>query len=263
LHLILRRFFKIIFQVGTAGIVVLIIMFRKPRIYAEVKWHISRILSLLAAIGIASLLLELTVVTIWWHGRFSLYTGTVGLGTLLVPILTWEVSAAVLTAVFLKLHETNPFRLQARIAQTYSVLKRCAGLLIGVATCALPVAVYLLRDTSFTDRTLLEDLLSYYGMFPWQKLFIFVSFAVLAPLPEELLFRGVIYKSFRARTPTIPAVCLSSLVFAAAHMKLTGSSYTFALGLGSCLLYEYSGSLVPPIIMHMLVSVAFLHSVVW
>jgi membrane protease YdiL (CAAX protease family) len=45
-----------------------------------------------------------------------------------------------------------------------------------------------------------------------------VAVAVLAPLSEELLFRGLLLRSLLREMPTVAAVCVAAAVFAAAHL---------------------------------------------
>ncbi len=78
---------------------------------------------------------------------------------------------------------------------------------------------------------------------------------VVAPICEELLFRGYMFTALRNWRGTLPAALLTGLVFGAVHL---GSAPTLdlvplaALGFGLCLLYRYSGSLYPCMIAHSL-----------
>lgn len=76
---------------------------------------------------------------------------------------------------------------------------------------------------------------------------------VLAPICEELLFRGYVFTALRAWRGTWPAAVITGLVFGGIH---AGSAPAIdliplaGLGFGLCLLYRYSGSLYPCIIAH-------------
>ena len=54
------------------------------------------------------------------------------------------------------------------------------------------------------------------------------------------------------RRSPIPAALLSSLLFAAVHGSLTALVPLFVLALVLCWVYERSGSLVAPVVVHML-----------
>ena len=75
---------------------------------------------------------------------------------------------------------------------------------------------------------------------------------VVAPVTEELLFRGALFGSLRARIGSRAAALLSSLLFAAVHGSLTALVPLFVLALVLCWVYERSGSLVAPVAVHML-----------
>jgi len=81
---------------------------------------------------------------------------------------------------------------------------------------------------------------------------------ILAPIAEELMFRGLILRTFMHRMRFWPAAALSSLLFGAFHMyevdTLTGA-VTLAcsvgmLGLVNCYLVRITGRLTPGILVH-------------
>jgi uncharacterized protein len=78
---------------------------------------------------------------------------------------------------------------------------------------------------------------------------------VVAPICEELLFRGYIFTSLRNWRGTLPAAIITGLLFGGVHF---GSAPALdlvplaALGFGLCVLYRYSGSLYPCMIAHSL-----------
>lgn len=78
---------------------------------------------------------------------------------------------------------------------------------------------------------------------------------VIAPLGEELFFRGFFYGALRNwRGPVIAAI-LSGGVFGGVHVGSSPIGYLVPLaffGIGLCLLYEWTGSLYPPIALHAL-----------
>lgn len=56
------------------------------------------------------------------------------------------------------------------------------------------------------------------GTAPWQITLLVVAVVVLAPLGEELLFRGLLLRGLVRRIRFWPAAAISSLLFAAAHV---------------------------------------------
>ena len=78
--------------------------------------------------------------------------------------------------------------------------------------------------------------------------------AILAPISEELFFRGMVYSGLRLRFSLWPAAILSGIIFGLPH-ALTGPLAAVVLaGLGVALawLYERTGSLWPCIFIHVI-----------
>ena len=65
---------------------------------------------------------------------------------------------------------------------------------------------------------------------------------VAAPLCEEFLFRGVLYRGMRATLGVKASIICSAALFAFVHPPL-GFVPIFALGVATALLYEKTGSL--------------------
>lgn len=79
---------------------------------------------------------------------------------------------------------------------------------------------------------------------------VVLSVCVLAPLLEEMLFRGVILRSFLHRFPRWPAIMFSAMLFGAAHLNIYQFVVATVLGALSGWLYERSRSLLPCIVLH-------------
>jgi membrane protease YdiL (CAAX protease family) len=80
-----------------------------------------------------------------------------------------------------------------------------------------------------------------------------IGTAVVAPLVEELLFRGVVFGWMRGRMPIALAVVGSAAVFALAHilyLQWTLLPPLFGVGCVLALVYHYSRSLWPGIVIH-------------
>jgi membrane protease YdiL (CAAX protease family) len=89
---------------------------------------------------------------------------------------------------------------------------------------------------------------------------IFVSTCVAAPIVEETMFRGVLFRSLRDRSAGLGRIVsvafsalLNSLVFAAIHPQgAFGIPVLTTLAVGFSLARQWRGSLVAPIFMHFL-----------
>ena len=80
----------------------------------------------------------------------------------------------------------------------------------------------------------------------------FIVLVILAPIVEELFFRGLLFPAFLKRQPIVLASMLSSLIFGVFHAQLNIGIYTALLGLFLCFLYYRLGSIIPGISLHMI-----------
>ncbi len=76
------------------------------------------------------------------------------------------------------------------------------------------------------------------------------STSILAPIAEEIFFRGFLYGGLRARLGPIGAMIISTVFFTALHFSLDAFIPILVLGLCLAWLYERTGSLYPGIILH-------------
>src|SRR3954471_4980728 len=74
----------------------------------------------------------------------------------------------------------------------------------------------------------------------------------VAPVCEELFFRGFLFRVLRQRMPLWPAAVLDGVLFAFAHGSLVIVPALTALGVVFCFVYERTGSIFPTIALHSL-----------
>ncbi len=83
------------------------------------------------------------------------------------------------------------------------------------------------------------------------SLFLAVIFvAILAPIGEEVFFRGFVYTAFRRQWGVAVAVVASSGLFAVFHIVPLLYVPMFIIGVILAMLFEHRGSLVPNILLH-------------
>ena len=103
----------------------------------------------------------------------------------------------------------------------------------------------------FVDYRLIDLSVPVYfdsGIYPFiPNLLDVISLCVIAPILEELAFRGVILHRWAHRFGLGKAVLFSSLLFGIAHTDVLGA---FLFGIGMCILYLRFQSLWVPIISH-------------
>ncbi|WP_240985475.1 CPBP family intramembrane glutamic endopeptidase [Acididesulfobacillus acetoxydans] len=76
--------------------------------------------------------------------------------------------------------------------------------------------------------------------------------AVLAPMIEETLFRGIIFSSLKSYFGPGTAAVLSAALFSGLHLQLVGFIPRFVLGLMLAYLYSKNRSLYPSMVFHSL-----------
>lgn len=84
---------------------------------------------------------------------------------------------------------------------------------------------------------------------PSMALLLF-SVAIMAPVFEEQIFRGFLYRRIRKHMTPYAAAMISGLVFAVAHLSLANILPLWAIGFALALAYEHSRSLLTPILIH-------------
>lgn len=73
---------------------------------------------------------------------------------------------------------------------------------------------------------------------------------ILIPVSEEMMFRGVLFKRFRERQGFWYSAVCSAMFFMLMHTNTTQMIYAFLLGLMLAYLYERTGSLKAPVLLH-------------
>ncbi|WP_299521824.1 CPBP family intramembrane glutamic endopeptidase [uncultured Methanobrevibacter sp.] len=74
---------------------------------------------------------------------------------------------------------------------------------------------------------------------------------ILAPLVEELVFRGVLLNRLKVRIGVIPAILISSFLFGMGH-EFGGMISAFLFGICMCILYLKTDNILIPISVHFL-----------
>jgi uncharacterized protein len=83
---------------------------------------------------------------------------------------------------------------------------------------------------------------------------LFIVGIVVAPVVEEIFFRGFLFQGFRQQYGWVKSMLLSSVIFAFAHLDLASLIPTFILGGVLAYVYHKSNSVWPGILLHFLVN---------
>lgn len=85
-------------------------------------------------------------------------------------------------------------------------------------------------------------------------IWLFLVGVIVAPLVEEIFFRGFLFQGFRQRYGWVAGLVISSAIFAAAHLDPVSLIPTFLLGAVMAYVYHRSNSVWPGVILHFLVN---------
>lgn len=88
---------------------------------------------------------------------------------------------------------------------------------------------------------------AFYGGNFWLQI---IGSALLTPLLEEVLYRGIIFQRIRWFFGKVPGLLCGSLIFALMHFNIVQFIYAFLLGLIFCIFVEKEDSVYPAILAH-------------
>ncbi len=128
-----------------------------------------------------------------------------------------------------------------------------------------------LSPVAYIASTILAIGLVYlFSLFPWfnaeqsqatgftpymtspERIVAFLVLVVLAPIVEEIIFRGWLYGRLRARMGVVGAILITSALFGLLHFQWNVSVNVFALSVVACVLREVTGTIYAGILTHMI-----------
>lgn len=87
---------------------------------------------------------------------------------------------------------------------------------------------------------------------PTDRIIAFIALVIIAPVAEEIIFRGWLYGKLRNRLKIIPAMLIVSVLFGVLHGQWNVGVNVFALSLVLCGLREITGTIYAGMIVHIL-----------
>lgn len=81
---------------------------------------------------------------------------------------------------------------------------------------------------------------------------VFVMLAIIAPIMEELIFRGWLYGKLRVKIPKWAAIFITSLLFGVIHLQWNVGITVFAMSIVTCTLREITGSIYAGTLVHII-----------
>ncbi|HRJ73186.1 MAG TPA: CPBP family intramembrane metalloprotease [Terrimicrobiaceae bacterium] len=152
---------------------------------------------------------------------------------------------------FLIIRSLNPVVLFGLAATPW---RRVVLLALGGLAAAIP-AIYFVHAVSmagFGPDARPQPILQFFNTHTElpARLALILTAVVVAPVSEEIIFRGYLYGVIRRYAGRWWAVVISAMLFAAIHGHLPSLAGLFVLAVALSLIYEASGSLWTSILMH-------------
>lgn len=138
----------------------------------------------------------------------------------------------------------------SRLPSWLDIFLAPAGFIIYVIISAIFITIA--SQLSFVNLDQVQDTgFSQLGQ-GYEYVVAFLMLVVIAPVAEEILFRGFLFGKLRKHVPIWIAILITSLLFAFVHGAVNVGIDVFALSIVLCLLRLVSGTIWPSILLHML-----------
>jgi uncharacterized protein len=148
-----------------------------------------------------------------------------------------------------KREESNNKKRLFTLKNISSMLLLAAGLQFGISIL-LNVIAMIKPDWFNTYGEIMEQL----GM--GNSILSLIYIALIAPISEELIFRGVVFGYSRKFLPIVAANILQALLFGAYHLNLVQGLYAFVLGMFLGIIRMKFNTLYASILLHMLINIS-------
>lgn len=166
------------------------------------------------------------------------------LGSYIISVsFLYEICLFILMYTFLKMNRLS-------FAEVISIRKTTRkNLLLSVCAGLLVTALGLL----WVRLCLKLDLFSGQANEPGMDIYTTVFAAVfLAPVIEELLFRGVLWSILQENKGTVTAVIVTTVYFVFLHLTLNNAFSAILIGICGSMFILFTGSIIPSIVIHLL-----------
>lgn len=166
------------------------------------------------------------------------------LGSYIISVsFLYEICLFILMHTFLKMNRLS-------FAEVISIRKTTRkNLLLSVCAGLLVTALGLL----WVRLCLKLDLFSGQANEPGMDIYTTVFAAVfLAPVIEELLFRGVLWSILQENKGTATAVIVTTVYFVFLHLTLNNAFSAILIGICGSMFILFTGSIIPSIVIHLL-----------
>ena len=154
-----------------------------------------------------------------------------------------DLAVLVILTVFFLVRKKKPLK-EAGLVRTEPA---CVG-----AACAAAPLLYaaVTLVMSLLPEAWLESYIDASAALTQDDVFTILATVVLAPITEEVIFRGLIFSRLERAMPGWLAAVLSALAFGLCHGQPVWMAYAFVLGLVFAFLRLRTGSILPSLLAH-------------
>ncbi|MFC4291343.1 CPBP family intramembrane glutamic endopeptidase [Sphingorhabdus arenilitoris] len=180
-----------------------------------------------------------------------------------MPTIWSLVISNLITLGMLMVYLAQKGRLDIIRFNNWSELNFSRTIIIGVMVVAIALGFnYIYSEFIIPGIELQADLKMLFDAIPdtlFNTILLFIMVAILAPVLEEFLFRGLLQNALKHRMPVYAAIAVSAAIFSLAHVNWFAADLEFyifppifILGAAFGYLYHVTGSLRTCIILHII-----------
>lgn len=210
------------------------------------------IIAVFGSFWVTSLILRLII---WILIQLGVPLGSINLNILnsVVALIAYIITLVVFVFVLgkLRIKLTNTQKAMSRMPTWTDLILAPLGFLIYLLLSVALTLVATFVIPGF-DATQAQDVGFSNLTGPYEALAAFVTLVILAPVAEEILFRGYLLGALKLYLRSWQVVLITALIFAFMHGSLNVGVDTFALGIILAVLRLSSGSLWASILLHMM-----------
>ena len=134
----------------------------------------------------------------------------------------------------------------------YLSITTCFQLITVVFTAIVVTLLYLMFEELLRNLFLFDPMIDLEEVQPSLLVYIlfFINICILAPIYEELLFRGILLRRFTLRWSPQKSIIISSIIFGIIHLNPINVVFAFALGCVLGYAYLKTKNIFVPMLLH-------------
>lgn len=232
---------------GFIGIPLYIFVFRKKELFGgeifPVKWTVIDAWSVFIILEMIRIIFWLLLISLKITG-LSMVTGL---------IINFAMSLFIMFLIYDVIRKLGSAFADMGL-KTADFIKKASYGIFAFFACFLPIKIadlvtqYFYKGPHVSSNPVMDIVEKSGGVFNLLMIFLFVS--VIAPVFEEILFRGFLYGAFRNKLGPLKANLFVSFIFALVHQDIATFLSIFTLGMILTYTFEKTRSLIPSIILH-------------